>query len=73
MQALATKFGFWRFWLGNDPASASFSVRDLALPKGINGVQQRKSMLETVDAHFRKLKNPMLLVLWTRSIKEPMD
>ena len=46
------------FSLGNDPASKNFSVRDLALPKGIDEARftKRKSMLQTVDAHFREME-----------------
>ena len=53
---LSSAFG--AFGLGNDPASKNFSVRDLALPKGINEARfnKRKSMLETVDAHFREVE-----------------
>ena len=44
------------FSLGSDPASGNFTVRDLALPGGIDESRfaKRKSILETVDSHFRK-------------------
>jgi uncharacterized protein (DUF1501 family) len=46
------------FSLGADPASGSFSVRDLNLPKGIDEPRftRRRSLLDAVDAHFRKLE-----------------
>ena len=44
------------FSLGSDPANGNFTVRDLALPGGIDESRftKRKSILETVDSHFRK-------------------
>ncbi len=46
------------FGLGSDPAQGSFSVRDLGLPKDISldRFDRRKSILNTVDDHFRKLE-----------------
>lgn len=46
------------FGLGSDPAQGSFSVRDLGLPKDISldRFGRRKSILNTVDDHFRKLE-----------------
>jgi hypothetical protein len=46
------------FGLGGDPAADNFSVRDLALPTGIteNRFLKRRSMLDTVDDHFRRLE-----------------
>ena len=46
------------FSLGNDPAKGDFSVRDLALPKGIDAERfdKRRSILDTVDAHFKELE-----------------
>ena len=46
------------FGLGSDPAEGSFSVRDLGLPKDISldRFDRRKSILNTVDDHFRKLE-----------------
>ncbi|MGE4549906.1 MAG: DUF1501 domain-containing protein, partial [Opitutales bacterium] len=46
------------FGLGGDPAADNFSVRDLALPGGIseNRFLKRRSMLDTVDDHFRRLE-----------------
>lgn len=43
------------FTLGGDPARRSFSVRDLALPKGVNEArfEKRKRTLELVDRHFK--------------------
>ncbi len=44
------------FSLGSDPASGNFKVQDLALPNGIDEQRfaKRRSILETVDAHFAK-------------------
>jgi uncharacterized protein DUF1501 len=41
-----------------DPASASFSVRDLDLPSGLSleRAEQRRSLRETIDAGFKKLE-----------------
>jgi hypothetical protein len=49
---------FGPFSLGADPASGNFSVRDLNLPKGIDEQRfsRRRSMLQAVDDHFRKLE-----------------
>src|SRR5437763_9690075 len=46
------------FSLGADPAAGNFTVRDLNLPEGIDEKRfsKRKSMLATVDEHFRKLE-----------------
>ncbi|MFP6901848.1 MAG: DUF1501 domain-containing protein [Opitutales bacterium] len=46
------------FGLGGDPAADNFSVRDLALPGGVseNRFLKRRSMLDTVDDHFRRLE-----------------
>ncbi|HXE53578.1 MAG TPA: DUF1501 domain-containing protein [Tepidisphaeraceae bacterium] len=46
------------FSLGADPASGGFQVRDLALPGGIddNRFDRRKTLLASVDHHFRALE-----------------
>lgn len=46
------------FGLGADPAQGNFSVRDLALPEGVDEArfQRRRDMLAAVDAHFRALE-----------------
>jgi hypothetical protein len=46
------------FALGADPAKGDFQVRDLNLPKGVDDARfaRRKSLLETVDHHFRALE-----------------
>ena len=46
------------FSLGADPASGGFQVRDLNLPGGIDETRfnRRRSMLDAVDGHFRKLE-----------------
>ena len=46
------------FSLGADPARNNFSVRDLSLPKDITDerFERRRSILETVDDHFRTLE-----------------
>ena len=51
---LSSAFG--PFSLGNDPANGNFSVRDLSLPGGIDQARfdKRRSILETVDAHFKE-------------------
>jgi hypothetical protein len=47
------------FALGNDPSRKDFKVRDLNLPKGVDEerFKRRRSLLETVDHHFRSLEN----------------
>jgi len=42
------------FSLGSDPAAPGFQVRDLTLPGGVDAqrFEQRKTMLEAVNAHF---------------------
>jgi len=46
------------FALGSDPARGDFEVRDLNLPNGVDAERfdRRRSMLETVDSHFRQLE-----------------
>lgn len=46
------------FSIGSDPASKDFAVRDLSLPEGIDADRfaKRRSLLETVDSHFRSLE-----------------
>ena len=46
------------FGLGSDPAQGGFKVRDLALPKEINNdrFSKRRSLLNTVDDHFRQIE-----------------
>ena len=46
------------FALGSDPARGDFKVRDLALPGGIDEARfdRRRSLLASVDAHFRSLE-----------------
>ncbi|BDS07874.1 sulfatase [Oceaniferula spumae] len=53
---LSSAFG--PFGLGADPAQGNFKVRDLNLPNGVDDKRfhRRKSMLETVDGHFRSLE-----------------
>jgi hypothetical protein len=47
------------FALGADPASGGFQVRDLNLPGDIDEARfsRRRSLLETVDAHFKRLES----------------
>ncbi|MCP5533452.1 MAG: DUF1501 domain-containing protein [Akkermansiaceae bacterium] len=47
------------FALGSDPAQGDFQVRDLNLPKGVDDkrFERRKSLLETVDHHFRSIED----------------
>jgi hypothetical protein len=53
---LSSAFG--PFALGEDPAKGDFQVRDLNLPKGVDEARfaRRRSLLETVDHHFRALE-----------------
>ncbi len=53
---LSTAYG--PFSLGSDPAASNFSVRDLALPKDVTEQRfnRRRSLLESVDAHFSSLE-----------------
>ena len=46
------------FSLGADPASGGFRVRDLDLPGGVDDARfsRRRTMLEAVDDHFRKIE-----------------
>src|SRR5690606_10710577 len=46
------------FSLGSDPANKNFRVRDLAMPDGIDDARftRRRSLLETVDNHFRTVE-----------------
>jgi hypothetical protein len=53
---LSSAFG--PFALGADPAQGNFQVRDLNLPKGVDDARfaRRRSLLETVDHHFRAME-----------------
>lgn len=46
------------FALGNDPSRSDFKVRDLNLPAGVDEkrFERRRSLLETVDYHFKSLE-----------------
>ena len=46
------------FGLGSDPSSDNFKARDLSLPDGIGDdrFSKRRSLLDTVDGHFRKVE-----------------
>jgi hypothetical protein len=46
------------FSLGSDPAAGGFQVKDLVLPGGmtVERFEKRKTMLQTVDAHFKNLE-----------------
>ncbi len=46
------------FGLGSDPALVNFKVRDLSLPNEISNdrFSKRRSLLDTVDDHFRKVE-----------------
>ncbi|MGJ8724836.1 MAG: DUF1501 domain-containing protein [Roseibacillus sp.] len=47
------------FAIGSDPSNKNFKVRDLNLPEGVSKERfdRRRSLLNTVDAHFRDLEN----------------
>lgn len=47
------------FGLGADPSNKGFKVRDLSMPDGVGDDRfcRRKSLLETVDEHFRSIEN----------------
>jgi hypothetical protein len=49
---------FGPFSLGSDPAQENFKVRDLALPENVSAerFERRRSILETVDSHFKYLE-----------------
>lgn len=53
---LSTAFG--PFALGSDPSLETFKVRDLNLPTGISSERfdRRRSILETVDSHFKYME-----------------
>lgn len=54
---------FGAFSLGSDPASDSFSVRDLTLPGGVDAKRfaERREMRAAVDAHFSALEKSDVL------------
>ncbi|MAE65866.1 MAG: sulfatase [Phycisphaeraceae bacterium] len=53
---LSTAYG--PFSLGSDPSDGGFAVRDLSLPDGVDNERfaRRRTLLETVDDHFRQLE-----------------
>jgi len=53
---LSTAFG--PFALGSEPSDAAFKVRDLSLPTTVSPerFERRRSILDTVDSHFRYLE-----------------
>lgn len=46
------------FSVGSDPADGGFQVKDLVLPSGLTAerFEKRKTLLQKVDGHFRKLE-----------------
>ena len=46
------------FGLGSDPSQDNFKVRDLSLPSEISNdrFSKRRSLLDTVDDHFRRME-----------------
>src|SRR6185436_449919 len=46
------------FSVGSDPADGNFQVKDLVLPAGMSAERfaKGKTMLKSVDAHFRNLE-----------------
>lgn len=54
---------FGPFALGSDPASSSFQVRDLKLPKGVDDKRfdKRRSMRSIVDSHFSSMEKADVL------------
>ena len=50
------------FSLGSDPASSNFKVRDLQTNVSADRFERRKSILETVDNHFKYMENSDALV-----------
>lgn len=54
---LSTRFA--PFSIGSDPARKDFQVRDLALPKGVDGPRfaRRRRMLDAVNDYFRQLES----------------
>ncbi len=53
---LSTAFG--PFALGSEPSSDAFKVRDLSLPASVSPerFERRRSILDTVDSHFRYME-----------------
>jgi hypothetical protein len=53
---LSSAFG--PFAVGSDPADGNFQVKDLVLPGGltVERLERRKTLLETVDAHFKSIE-----------------
>ncbi|MEJ6725150.1 MAG: DUF1501 domain-containing protein [Akkermansiaceae bacterium] len=47
------------FALGSDPSRSDFKVRDLNMPQGVDDdrFHRRRSLLETIDHHFRSLED----------------
>ena len=50
------------FSLGSDPASSNFKVRDLQTNVSADRFERRKSILETVDNHFKYMESSDALV-----------
>ena len=50
---------FGPFTLGSDPASNNFTVRDLSLPKGVDGgrFESRRRLREVVGRHFERMEH----------------
>jgi len=47
------------FSVGSDPGRSDYKVRDLTLPDGVDETrfERRRTMLEAVDSHFRKMES----------------
>jgi uncharacterized protein (DUF1501 family) len=54
---LSSAFG--PFSVGSDPADKNYQVKDLVLPAGLTSerFEKRKTLLQTVDAHFKNLES----------------
>jgi len=63
------------FSLGSDPASKDFAVRDLKMNAGVDEARfnRRRSILETVDEHFRNIEGADAIASMNKFYQQAYD
>jgi hypothetical protein len=66
---------FGPFSLGSDPASKDFAVRDLKMNAGVDEARfnRRRSILETVDNHFRSIEGADAIASMNKFYQQAYD
>jgi hypothetical protein len=66
---------FGPFSLGSDPAAKDFAVRDLKMNAGVDEARfnRRRSILDTVDNHFRSIENADAIASMNKFYQQAYD